>query len=117
MNDPDSPLHGQVTPDLQGKFVRGLEDVAAVLSAGPYGFGAGSPQTGGQDSASTAHAHGLPNHDHGIEHTHSVSDHSHGFSFSATGRTGGANQNPPQDPVVSARTPPTTAGRSSTSTT
>ncbi len=68
--DPDSPFHGRSSPNLIGKFVRGIANTPS------FGANQGAPPEGGRDDAlvQLTHAHGL------TAHTHSIGAHSHTFS-------------------------------------
>lgn len=96
ISDPDSPFNGKALPNLVGRFVRGLNP--AQLSSYGYAVGSSSPSLpdlGGQSTIELGHNHSVP-HDHGMTHTH---DNAH--THTVTGRTGGANQDPPQEPSPS----------------
>ena len=93
VTDPNSPFDGKLTPNLVGRFPRGLNP--ALLASYGYAPAASAPSLpdlGGQASVDLSHAHNVP-HDHGMSHTH---DNSH--THAVSGRTGGADQNPPQTP-------------------
>lgn len=83
VNDTESPLHGLPTPNLTGRFTRGLNPSAAYNASGDPlpGYGAGTPtplpESGGAAALNLGHAHGGGFHSHGMgSHTHSM-NHTH----------------------------------------
>lgn len=104
VNDPESPMNSCATPNLVGRFVRGLDPAAATGTA--YGAnlapgGVALPDTG-TGQLNLAHSHVVPGHSHGIDHTHGLGSHTHTMSHThrVAGRTNTADQ--PQLPDVSA---------------
>jgi len=79
VSDPDSPLDGQPTPDLVGRFVRGL-GTSALQDPTSYGGGTATslPDAGGVEQHDLGHRHSvsLPSHRHSISsdggHSHTV---------------------------------------------
>lgn len=84
VSDPESILDGQPTPNLVGRFVRGLDPAAMTATA--YGAGTATPlpDAGGQDSVDLTHAHGVAAHSHSLPgHTHPISSAGSGHQHTA----------------------------------
>jgi len=74
VSDAASPMNGQPTPNLVGRFTSGLDP--AQVTPTTYGAGTATPlpEQGGQNSVDLTHGHAIPNH------SHATPAHSHGIN-------------------------------------